>query len=122
MPSLITHKKFPYLWLFKQKLQYTQLKVLGCVCFPRIPPSTSHKLAKKTSNFICIGYDSNHKGYRCYNPINNQIIISCHVVDEFFFPCNTILSSPMVAIPLTAFLPTLLMPSSYRYVPCQLAP
>lgn len=80
MPSPNIHNKSPYHLLFKRKPQYDYLRVFGCACFPWIHPPTRHKLARKTTQCIFIGYDKHHKGYRCYDPLTKKLTISRHVV------------------------------------------
>lgn len=77
MPSYSINHKTPYQLLYGKKLVYSHFKVFGCACFPWIPPSAHHKLAPKTIPCIFIGYDSLYKGYRCFNPETNQVIILC---------------------------------------------
>lgn len=39
-----------------------------------------HKFSKKNIPYAFIGYSHLHKGYRCLDPISNQVYISPHVV------------------------------------------
>jgi hypothetical protein len=48
---------------------YTDLKVLGCLCYPNISATTAHKLSPRTVPWVFLGYPSSHKGYRCLNMV-----------------------------------------------------
>ncbi|PKU73081.1 Retrovirus-related Pol polyprotein from transposon TNT 1-94 [Dendrobium catenatum] len=87
LPSLTTNSLSPFQHLFKKQPVYTHLKIFGCLCFPWLQHSASHKFAPKSSACVFLGYSSSHKGYRCYQLSNQKIIISRHVqFHEHVFP------------------------------------
>jgi hypothetical protein len=61
------------------------LKVFGCTCYPLLRPYNSCKLMYRSKKCIFLGYCSNYKGYKCYDPLSKKNIISKHVV----FNANT---------------------------------
>jgi hypothetical protein len=84
----------PYVKLLHKNPDYTLLKVFSCACFPLLRPYNNHKLLYRSQKCIFLGYCSNYKGYRCYNPTSKKTIISRHVVfDENTFPAKDWISS-----------------------------
>ncbi|WVZ90303.1 LOW QUALITY PROTEIN: hypothetical protein U9M48_036613, partial [Paspalum notatum var. saurae] len=70
----------PYERLFGHSLDYSILRVFGCLCYPNLTSTTPHKLAPRSTACVFLGYPSSHKGYRCLDLSSRRIIISCHVV------------------------------------------
>ncbi|WVZ49277.1 hypothetical protein U9M48_000649 [Paspalum notatum var. saurae] len=88
----------PYHALYNHPPSYDHLRVFGCKCYPNITATAPHKLAPRSVMCVFLGYSSEHKGYRCLDPITNRIIISRHVVfDESSFPFAE--ASPASALP-----------------------
>jgi hypothetical protein len=54
------------------------LKVFGCIVFMLTPNSRS-KLDPRVEKCIFIGYSTNQKGYRCYNPTTKKLHVSMDV-------------------------------------------
>jgi hypothetical protein len=80
----------PYTLLHDTTSYYDQLRVFGCLCYPNLSATASHKLAPRSTACIFLGYPSSHKGYRCLDLVTKRIIISRHVVfDETLFPFST---------------------------------
>ncbi|CAL2249531.1 unnamed protein product [Prunus armeniaca] len=52
------------------------LKVFGCICYVHIPKEKRHKLEEKSEVGIFLGYSSQSKGYRIYNPKTKKFMIS----------------------------------------------
>ncbi|KAK1561241.1 hypothetical protein QYE76_000084 [Lolium multiflorum] len=64
----------------------TPLFELCCLCYPNIASTAPHKLSARSMACVFLGYPSNHRGYRCLNPVTGRIIVSRHVVfDETVF-------------------------------------
>ncbi|XP_071695889.1 uncharacterized protein [Rutidosis leptorrhynchoides] len=85
LPSSAINHDIPYTRLYKQKPNYTTLRVFGCLCYPHL--HTTNKLAPRSTPCIFLGYPSNHRGYRCLDLATNRIILSRHVTfDETSFP------------------------------------
>lgn len=80
--------------LYGTHLSYSHLRVFGCKCYPNLSATTPHKLAPRSTMCVFLGYPLNHKGYRCFDPVSNRVIISRHVVfDEHSFPYTEITNS-----------------------------
>jgi hypothetical protein len=45
---------------------YDQLRVFGCLCYPNITATTTHKFSPRSVACGFIGYPNDHRGYRCY--------------------------------------------------------
>ncbi|MCF8701902.1 DDE-type integrase/transposase/recombinase, partial [Corynebacterium sp. MC-10] len=54
----------------------SHLRVFGSKAYAHVPDETRSKLDDKSKAFIFIGYDSNSKGYKLYNPDTNNLVIS----------------------------------------------
>jgi hypothetical protein len=63
------------------------LRVFGCLCYSNLTATTANKLSPRSVACIFLGYPADTKGYRCYDPETNRIIVSRHVYfDETVFP------------------------------------
>lgn len=63
-------------------------------CYPNLRDYSSHKLSPLSKHYVFLGYPSNYKGFRCFDPITNKIYISRHVhFNESFFPYPFLKSS-----------------------------
>ena len=86
-PSTSINNDIPYHRLYHKMPDYSILRVFGCLCYPNLSATTSHKLAPRSSACVFIGYPSSQKGYRCLDLSTRRVIISRHVVfDEANFP------------------------------------
>lgn len=70
----------PYEQLLKIKLNVSYFRVFRCVCFVFIPSSDQHKLEKKANKCVFVGYDSERKGWRCYDLSMRKCSVSWNVV------------------------------------------
>lgn len=78
IPFQLLHNKIP---------DYSLLCVFGCLCYPNLSATATHKLAPCSVACVFLGYPTSHKGYRCFDLSTRRIIISRHVVfDETCFP------------------------------------
>jgi hypothetical protein len=80
------------------------MSTYACSVVPAIliSATASHKLTPQCARCIFLRYSTDHKGYRCLNLTNNNIIISRHVVfDEADFPVS---ASPRLTNDLDIFL------------------
>eukprot|EP01018_Ginkgo_biloba_P019031 Gb_39504 [translate_table: standard] len=58
----------------------THFQVFGCVAYVHIPDKKQKKLDAKSQLCIFVGYSEGTKGYRFYNPITKQLIVSQDVL------------------------------------------
>jgi len=87
MPSHTLHNSTPFTNLFKAEPTYSTLRFFGYACYPLLHPYNKHKLEFRSKQCIFIGYNSNHKGYRCMDPTTSRVYLSRNVVfDETLFP------------------------------------
>ena len=74
MPTRALRYSTPLDCLKKKKIPLSRiysdlpLKVFGCIAFVHIPNHTRSKLDPRAEKCVFIGYASNKKGYKCYNP------------------------------------------------------
>jgi hypothetical protein len=86
-PSSSVQNSIPFQLLHNKIPDYSLLRVFGCLCYPNLSATASHKLAPRSAACVFLGYPTSHKGYRCFDLSTRRIIISCHVVfDETCFP------------------------------------
>lgn len=84
-------KPSPWEQFFKKVLNYSQLKVFGCSCYPWLKPYTNSKLVAKSKLCAFIGYNLSHKCFKCLDLLTNRAYVSMHVYfDENTFPCHSI--------------------------------
>lgn len=94
MPSSVLSWKSPYQTLLQQNLDYSRLKVLGCLCYSTI--KTSDKLASSALRCVFIGYPYAQKAYKLYDLDNHKVIISRDVsFQENIFPFKQSSVSPV---------------------------
>ena len=80
IPSSHTSGLSPFETLFGHPLDYSLLKVFGCSCFVLHPKVERYKLTSRSTICVILGYGEGQKGYRCFNPINQKLYVSRHVV------------------------------------------
>ncbi|GMI88485.1 hypothetical protein HRI_002517800 [Hibiscus trionum] len=59
-----------------RKPSVRHIRVFGSIAYAHVPDQGRLKLDDRSSKYVFIGYDSNSKGYKLYNPNNGKIIIS----------------------------------------------
>lgn len=77
LPSSIIANYVPQTCLFGTKMDYTTLRIFGCLFYPHV--YANNKLEPRATPSIFLGYPSNHHGYRCLNLNTNNIILFKHV-------------------------------------------
>jgi transposase InsO family protein len=87
MPTRTIQSDTPIHRLFGTKPDYSILRVFGCACWPNLRPYNSRKLTFRTRQCVFLGYNSSHKGYKCFDRTTGRVYISRDVnFDENVFP------------------------------------
>lgn len=63
-------------FIIYHKSSYHDLHFFSCLYFPLIPTPSRHKLQARSTPSIFLRYPSNHRGYTCFDLLNNKIFIS----------------------------------------------
>lgn len=73
--------------LYRKQPSYTHLRIFGCLCYPNLLSTTSHKLQPLSIPCVFLKFPINHRGYKFFDPSSKNVIISRHVTfDESSFP------------------------------------
>lgn len=91
----------PHHLLFGAPPSYDGLRISGSLCYPSIATTARRKLAPRSLPCVFLGYPSNTKGYRCYDPVTHRVYTSRHVyfIETVFpfFQVPLATSTPLVA-------------------------
>lgn len=80
LPTLVLQNLSPFEKLFGKLPHFRFLNLLVCASFVLLQPHEHRKLEPWASSLYCfLGYGIDHKGFRCWDPISNKFLISCHV-------------------------------------------
>ena len=79
-PTACIKEATPYECWHKEKPDISHLRVFGCNAFVHIPDQKRRKLDQKSIRCIFVGYPSNCKGYKLYNPETKKFLRSRDVV------------------------------------------
>lgn len=107
VPSKIMNYTSPYFYLYGTSPYWNFLKKFGCPSFPCLRPSNNNKLQARSSIFVFLGYDPNHKDYLCMDMTTKNIITSRHVLfskDEFPFQTSIFSSFEPTSYKLALFM------------------
>lgn len=89
LPTITLRHDTPYYQLFKKHPNYVYLRVFGCRCYPYLQDYAKNKFSQKTLPCVFVGYNFQHKGFRCLHSSTNRIYISRYVVfDETHLHCK----------------------------------
>ena len=69
----------PFERLYGTSPSYFNLKIFGCACFVLLHPHQHTKLEPRARLCCFLGYGTEHKGFRCWDPISQRLHISRHV-------------------------------------------
>lgn len=79
LPLKVSNNISPFEKLFFKPPDYLSLRIFWCECYPWLRPYTTSKLQARSKISMFLGYSLNHKGYKCFDPITGNIIMSRHV-------------------------------------------
>jgi hypothetical protein len=86
-PSHVINYQTPIHKLSCAALDYSQLCVFDCACWPNLMPYNACKLAFRSTRCVFLGYSNLHKGYKCLDVPSGWVYISRDVIfDETVFP------------------------------------
>lgn len=90
LPTKSIRNLTPHEVLYRSQPKYTHLRVFGCLCYPNLSSSSTHKLSPRSVPCVFVGYPSSQKGFRCPDTSTGCVIVSRHVIfDESLFPFAT---------------------------------
>ncbi|KAA0049720.1 Retrovirus-related Pol polyprotein from transposon TNT 1-94 [Cucumis melo var. makuwa] len=79
LPSFVLQNISPFERLYGTPPNYSNLKVFCCASFVLLHPHEHTKLEPRACLCCFLGYDTEHKGFRCWDPLSNRLRISRHV-------------------------------------------
>ncbi|KAJ0016814.1 hypothetical protein Pint_10281 [Pistacia integerrima] len=118
LPTKVLNFSSPFECLFHLPLDFSYFCSFGCQCFPCLRPYMPNKLPYRSTPCIFIGYCSNQKGFRCYDPYSRRVYISRNVIFDELLVYNLLswtrssVPSTGNSPPLLLFLPSHIFPSS----------
>jgi hypothetical protein len=124
-PCRTTGSVTPHHLLLGTPPRYDELRTFGCLCYPNMAATTTHKLCPRSVACVFIRYPVDHRGYRCYDIATRRVCTSRHVTFvEHVFPFRDRPSSPPVDPATPAYadddVPTLAAGSACAPAPHQL--
>ena len=63
-----------------EKPDVNHLRAFGCTAYAHVAKDERHKLDSKARKCIFLGYCTESKGYRLYDPVRARVFISCDVI------------------------------------------
>jgi hypothetical protein len=96
-PSSTLQEGITFEHLCGKTLDYSSLRLFGCVCYVLLAPRERAKLTAQFVECIFLGYNAEHKDYRCWDPVTRRMRTSRDVVFDKshpFYPRPTTDASP----------------------------
>jgi hypothetical protein len=96
-PSSTLQGGIPFEHLFGKTPDYSSLHLFICVCYVLLAPRECTKLTAQSVECVFLGYNAEHKGYCCWDPVARRMRMPRDVVfDESrpFYPRPTIDTPP----------------------------
>ncbi|KAL0556123.1 hypothetical protein IC582_004633 [Cucumis melo] len=79
-PTKAVMNKTPFEVWYGKKPNVSHLRVFGCISYALVPSQVRQKLDKKSEKCLFVGYCTQSKAYRLYNPLNGKILARRDVV------------------------------------------
>ncbi|KAA0042921.1 Retrovirus-related Pol polyprotein from transposon TNT 1-94 [Cucumis melo var. makuwa] len=79
LPSSVLQNISPFEKLYGTLPNYSNLKTFGCAFFILLHPHEHTKLEPHARLYCFLGYGTEHKGFRCWDPLFNRLRISRYV-------------------------------------------
>lgn len=127
LPTKLLSWKTFYELLFGTSLEYTSLKVFGCLCLATNTHPHKNKLEPRANSSIFLRHQIGFKNFKVYDLVNKKLIITRDVVfheskflflDSYFK--NTFYDSASLPLLITTYLHSDLASQSIATVPSQL--
>lgn len=68
--------EIPHILWYGTKPSVVNWQIFGTKCYVHVPSEKRRKLDNTATQMIFIGYDSESKAYRCFDPVNRKLVIS----------------------------------------------
>lgn len=86
LPTPVLNGKSPMEILIKLGLNFSELKIFGCSCYPYLRSYNTHKFQFRIDKYVYLGPSPAHKRHKCLSSIG-RIFIFRHVqFNEAEFP------------------------------------
>ncbi|KAL0340066.1 UNVERIFIED_CONTAM: Retrovirus-related Pol polyprotein from transposon RE1 [Sesamum radiatum] len=116
LPSAKLNWKSPYELLYTTPRTYDNLKTFGCLCYAsNILPHKS-KFDKRAFQSVFIGYVRGQKGYKLFDMVNKNVLISRDVY-EHIFPYHSSKPTEPDPIPIPNPIPSTIIPAPFDTAP-----
>ena len=79
-PTKAVMNRTPYEAWHRRKPSVSHLRIFGCVAYALKHPQTRQKLDEKSEKCIFIGYCTQSKAYKLYNPVSEKILVRRDVI------------------------------------------
>ncbi|KAI3680197.1 hypothetical protein L2E82_50582 [Cichorium intybus] len=87
LPTKVLDNQSPFQVLYSRLPNYDNFRTFGCQVYPYLRDYSAHKLAPRSIPCIFLGYNSQYKGYKCYDPTSSRMYITRHArFNEAAFP------------------------------------